>query len=502
MGLFRKRGAQVVRRGVGDTAVEERKTKRVAGSKVEIRRVFEVEQPSRTKELKRKDRSGRGQSRRHPKRQQPEIIAPPPTERKQMLVRRTPHQTQIVVLEGAVLVEHYVARTDKQSLAGNIYLGKVRNVLPGMEAAFIDFGEAKNGVLYAGDVQSEDGRRNQRIEKILKVGDEVLVQVVKDAMGHKGARLTNEINLSGRYVVLDPNAQKPGISRRLSDRERDRLRGIAEELRPDGFGVIVRTAAEGASQEEIGADVDRLMKTWTEVSAAVPNGGAPRLIYEEPPLVIRVIREHFTRDFKRLLIGESSVHEMVIAYLTDTDPDLVERVQRYSDELSLFERFHVEDQLRKALDRKVWLPSGGHIVIDRTEALMVIDVNTGRFVGHSNLEETVLQNNLEAAEEIAHQLRLRDIGGIIVIDFIDMEIAKNREAVLLRLREQLAKDKTRTQVFDVSNLGLVEMTRKNVSEGLLETYSHVCPQCSGRGVVLYEDAAATGAAIPVAESDE
>lgn len=502
MGLFRKRGAQVVRRGVGDTAFEERKTKRVAGSKVEIRRVFEVEQPSRTKERKRKDRSGRGQSRRRPTRHQPEVIAPPPTERKQMLVRRTPHQTQIVVLEGAVLVEHYVARTDKQSLAGNIYLGKVRNVLPGMEAAFIDFGEAKNGVLYAGDVQSEDGRRNQRIEKILKVGDEVLVQVVKDAMGHKGARLTNEINLSGRYVVLDPNAQKPGISRRLSDRERDRLRGIAEELRPDGFGVIVRTAAEGASQEEIGADVDRLMKTWTEISAAVPNGGAPRLIYEEPPLVIRVIREHFTRDFKRLLIGDSSVHEMVIAYLKDTDPDLVERVQRYSEELPLFERFHVEDQLRKALDRKVWLPSGGHIVIDRTEALMVIDVNTGRFVGHSNLEETVLQNNLEAAEEIAHQLRLRDIGGIIVIDFIDMEIAKNREAVLLRLREQLAKDKTRTQVFDVSNLGLVEMTRKNVSEGLLETFSHVCPQCSGRGLVLYEDAAATGGAIPVAESDE
>ncbi len=496
MGLFRKRGAQVVRRGVGDTAVEERKTKRVSGSKVEIRRVYEVEKPQKAKERKRKDRSGRSQSRRRPARQQSEIIAPPPTDRKQMLVRRTPHQTQIVVLEGAVLVEHYVARSDKQSLAGNIYLGKVRNVLPGMEAAFIDFGEAKNGVLYAGDVQSENGRRNQRIEKILKVGDEVLVQVVKDAMGHKGARLTNEINLSGRYVVLDPNAQKPGISRRLSDDERDRLRGIAENLRPDGFGVIVRTAAEGASRDEIGADVDRLMATWTEVSASVPNGGAPRLIYEEPPLVIRVIREHFTRDFKRLSIDDTAVYDMVVAYLNDTDPELVERVERYSDELSLFERFHVADQLRKALDRKVWLASGGHIVIDRTEALTVVDVNTGRFVGHSNLEETVLQNNLEAAEEIAHQLRLRDIGGIIVIDFIDMEIARNRDAVLLRLREQLAKDKTRTQVFDVSNLGLVEMTRKNVSEGLLETFSHVCPECSGRGVVLFEDAAATGGAIP------
>ena len=502
MGLFRKRRAEVVRRGIGGTAVEERTTKRVAGSTVEIRRVRQVEKPQKAKERKRRDRSGRD-TRRRPSRHQLEIVAPPPTERKQMLVRRTPHQTQIVVLEGAQLVEHYVARSDKQSLADNIYLGKVRNVLPGMEAAFIDFGEAKNGVLYAGDVQAGDGgRRNQRIEKVLKVGDEILVQVVKDAMGHKGARLTNEINLSGRYVVLDPNAQKPGISRRLPDEERDRLRRIAEDLRPDGFGVIVRTAAEGAAKEKIGADIDRLMTTWAGVSESATRGGAPRLIYEEPPLVIRVIREHFTRDFKRLSIEDSGVHDMVVDYLKGTDPDLVERVQRYSDELPLFERFHVEDQLRKALDRKVWLPSGGHIVIDRTEALMVIDVNTGRFVGHSNLEETVLQNNLEAAEEIAHQLRLRDIGGIIVIDFIDMEVIKNRDAVLLRLREQLAKDKTRTQVFDVSNLGLVEMTRKNVSEGLLETFSHVCPECAGRGVVLFEDAAATGAAIPAAESEE
>ncbi len=499
MGLFRRRRAQVVRRGVGDTAVEERKTKRVAGSTVEIRRVREV---APRKERKRRGRAARAPRSRRKASGEPQVVAPPPTDRKQMLVRRTPHQTQIVVLEGALLVEHYVARSDKQSLAGNIYMGKVRNVLPGMEAAFVDFGEAKNGVLYAGDVQTEPGKRKQRIEKVLKVGDEILVQVVKDAMGHKGARLTNEINLSGRYVVLDPNAQKPGISRRLPDAERDRLRRIAEDLRPDGFGVIVRTAAEGASRDEIGADIDRLMETWQDVSSSAPNGGAPRLIYEEPPLVIRVIREHFTRDFKRLLIDDTDIHEMVVSYLKDTDPDLVERVQRYADELPLFERFHVEDQLRKALDRKVWLPSGGHIVIDRTEALTVIDVNTGRFVGHSNLEETVLQNNLESAEEIARQLRLRDIGGIIVIDFIDMEVAKNRDAVLRRLREELARDKTRTQVFDVSNLGLVEMTRKNVSEGLLETFSHVCPECAGRGVMLFEDAAATGAAIPVPESGE
>ncbi|MEE9298024.1 MAG: Rne/Rng family ribonuclease [Acidimicrobiia bacterium] len=502
MGLFRKRRAQVVRRGVGDTAIEERKTKRVAGSTVEIRRVREVVQPPKAKERKRKSRAERSsRARRRPSRE-PEIVAPPSTDRKQMLVRRTPHQTQIVVLEGALLVEHYVARSDKQSVAGNIYLGKVRNVLPGMEAAFIDFGESKNGVVYAGDVQSDNGKRRQRIEKALNPGDEILVQVVKDAMGHKGARLTNEINLSGRYVVLEPNAAKPGISRRLPDAERIRLRRIAEDLRPDGFGVIVRTAAEGASHDEIAADIDRLMATWSDISVSAPNGGAPRLIYEEPPLVIRVIREHFTRDFKRLLIDDTEVHDMVVSYLKDTDPDLVERVERYADELPLFERFHVEDQLRKALDRKVWLPSGGHIVIDRTEALTVIDVNTGRFVGHSNLEETVLQNNLESAEEIAHQLRLRDIGGIIVIDFIDMEIVKNRDAVLRRLREELAKDKTRTQVFDVSNLGLVEMTRKNVSEGLLETFSHLCPECAGRGVVLFEDAAATGGAIPSPESGE
>jgi ribonuclease E len=509
MALFRKKRAEVVRRGVGDTAVEERKTKRVSGSTVEIRRVVEVEPPKPERKPKRdrgrRDRGGRDRGRggrdRRPRREE-EVIAPPPTDRKQMLVRRTPHQTQIVVLEGSLLVEHFVARSDRRSLAGNIYLGKVRNVLPGMEAAFVDFGESKNGVLYAGDVQSPDGKRNQRIEKVLKVGDEVLVQVVKDAMGHKGARLTNQINLSGRYVVLDPNAQKPGISRRLPDAERDRLRAIADDLRPQGFGVIVRTAAEGATREEIAADIDRLMKAWEEISASVPNGGAPRLIYEEPSLVIRVIREHFTKEFRRLLIDDSELHEIVVDYLSDTDPDLVERVQRYRDELSLFERFHVEDQLRKALDRKVWLPSGGHIVIDRTEALTVIDVNTGRFVGHSNLEETVLQNNLESAEEIARQLRLRDIGGIIVIDFIDMEVAKNRDAVLRRLREHLAKDKTRTQVFDVSNLGLVEMTRKNVSAGLLESFSHVCEECGGRGVLLYAEAAATGGAIPDRESGE
>ncbi len=513
MGLFTKRKAQVVRRGVGDKAVEERKFHKVGRNIVEVRRVRSAPAPAPTKPRQKQagtrsrsrssvaTRSRTSDRRRRPDR---EVILPPETERKQMLVRRTPHQTQIVVLEGALLVEHYVASEDRRSLAGNIYIGRVRNVLPGMEAAFIDFGEPKNGVLYAGDVAVEgNGKRRPRIEKALKVGDEVLVQVVKDAMGHKGARLTNQISLPGRYLVLAPKSDMWGISRRLPDEERERLRKVIGGIRPEDFGVIVRTAAEGASKDELSGDIGRLTAVWGSIQERLPRGGAPRLLYEEPPLVIRVIREHYTRDFRRLMIDDPDIYGRVVAYLESTDPGLVSSVKMYEDgDLSVFERFHVEDQLRKALDRKVWLPSGGHIVIDRTEALTVVDVNTGKFVGHSNLEETVLQNNLEAAEEIAHQLRLRDVGGIIVIDFIDMEIARNRDAVLLRLREQLAKDKTRTQVFEVSNLGLVEMTRKNVSEGLVETYSHACPRCAGRGVVLYEEAATEGAAIPILEAGE
>jgi ribonuclease E len=309
--------------------------------------------------------------------------------------------------------------------------------------------------------------------------------------------------MPGRYLVLAPNSDMRGISRRLPDSERERLRRVIAGIRPDGFGMIVRTAAGEASAEELSEDVSRLTDTWQRIQSEIPKGGGPRLLYEEPSLVIRVVREHFTREYRRLMIDDPAIYEDVVTYLQATDPDLVSKVRLYEDEeIPLFERFHVEDQLRKALDRKVWLPSGGHIAIDRTEALTVVDVNTGKFVGHSNLEETVLQNNLEAAEEIAHQLRLRDIGGIIVIDFIDMENAKNRDAVLLRLREELAKDKTRTQVFEVSHLGLVEMTRKNVSEGLLESFSHVCPQCGGRGVVLYEDAATSGSPIPDAEVGE
>jgi len=500
MALFHRK-VEVLRKGTGTGAVEERKTRRVGRKTVEVRRVRE---PDAKRAKRRDDRpaSKKVDRARRPEPKTEEIILPPETERKQMLVRVLPHQTQIVVLEGAVLVEHYIARSDKGSLVGSVYLGKVRSVLPGMEASFADFGAPKNGVLYVGDLQRDPGKRRPRIEEVLSKGDEVLVQVVKDAMGHKGARLTNQISLAGRYLVFVPNSDAHGISRRLPDEERNRLRNIVRDIKPEGGGVIVRTAAKGATRAQIRADLTRLMQTWEEIQEEAAKGGAPRLIHEEPPLLIRVIREHFTPDFRRLLIDDPAAKEQVEEYLSETESELISRVHLYKDEMPLFERFHVEDQLRKALDRKVWLPSGGHLVIDRTEALTVIDVNTGRFVGSSSLEETVLQNNLEAAEEIGRQLRLRDIGGIIVIDFIDMEVEGNQRAVLRRLRETLAKDKTRTQVFEVSHLGLVEMTRKNVSEGLVESFSEVCTCCGGRGVILHEEAATVGLPVEVEDWQE
>ena len=501
MALFRKKSPQIVRRSSTEGTVEERKTVRVKGRKVEVTRVEGRPAPtSAAKKDKRRQQSNKGggnhsrgglaTSRTRTRRpMDDEVILPVESGRKQMLVRVTKGQTQMVILEGPVLVEHYVAREDSGSVAGNIYLAKVRNVLPGMEAAFLDFGAPKNGVLYASDVASDsrgNGRSNRRIESVLKEGDEVLVQVTKDAMGAKGARLTGIPSLPGRYLVLVPESDSVGISRRLPDDDRTRLREAINKVRPEGYGVIVRTAALHASAEELAADISRLRKVWDQILEEAKTGGAPRLVHEEPELLIKVIREHFTADFRKLLIDDPRAFETVVGYLGATAPDLVSKVQAYEDQVPVFERYHVDDQLRKALDRKVYLPSGGHLVIDRTEALTVIDVNTGKFVGSSNLEETVLQNNLEAAEEIGRQLRLRDIGGIIVIDFIDMESIENQQKVLRRLKETLAKDKTRTQVFDVSHLGLVEMTRKNVSAGLLEQFSHKCEHCSGRGVIIEE----------------
>ncbi len=502
MALFRRKSPEIIRKSSDQGIIEERKTVTVKGQKVEVRRLetapvdSRAQKKKRTKEPRNRNNNRNGVTTSRTRSRRPideEIILPTETARKQMLVKVRGDQTQVVILEGPVLVEHYVARDSSDSVAGNIYLGKTRNVLPGMEAAFLDFGVAKNGVLYASDVSVDgvsNGKARKRIEQVLKEGDEVLVQVTKDAMGAKGARLTGMPSLPGRYLVLVPESDSVGISRRLPDEDRTRLRDVINKVRPQGFGVIVRTAALHASAEELAADIARLVKQWDTIVVQSKEGGAPRLIHREPELLIKVIREHFTADFRKLLIDNKSAHDKVIDYLRSTAPDLVSKVQLYEDDTVLFERYHVDDQLKKALDRRVYLPSGGHLVVDRTEALTVIDVNTGKFVGSSTLEETVKQNNLEAAEEIGRQLRLRDIGGIIVIDFIDMESIANQQAVIRRLKETLARDKTRTQVFDVSHLGLVEMTRKNVSAGLLEQFSTKCEHCEGRGVIINDHAGA------------
>ena len=403
--------------------------------------------------------------------------------------------THIAVLEGRNLVEHTLATpTGTESIDGNIYLGRVQNVLPGMEAAFVDIGTPKNGVLYRGDVAFDpndvEGGGKPKIERMLKNGQTVLVQVTKNPIAHKGARLTQEVSLAGRFVVMVPGEPDTyGISKRLPDDERKRLRRVLEGLRPNDAGLIVRTAAEGATREELERDVARLRSQWEQISALAANSKPAKLLYQEPDLVLRLIREEFTKEYRGIVIDDRALYEETRAYVEAIAPELAERVEYYDNEeegLPIFERFHVTEQLLKALDRKVWLPSGGSLVIERTEALTVIDVNTGKNVGRTNLEETVFRNNLEAAEEVARQLRLRDIGGIIVIDFIDMEIRGNREEVMRVFRDALARDKTRTQAFDMSELGLVEMTRKRISEGLVESFSETCPTCHGRGFLLDE----------------
>jgi ribonuclease E len=402
----------------------------------------------------------------------------------------------IGVLEGRQLIEHYVSSPtdDNTSIDGNIYLGRVQNVLPGMEAAFIDIGTPKNGVLYRGDVAYDpndvEGGEKPRIERVLRNGQAIIVQVTKNPIAHKGARLTQEVSLAGRFVVMVPGQpQTYGISKRLPDDERKRLRRVLDRLRPADAGLIVRTAAEGATEEELERDMLRLNAQWRQISEIAKKAKPGSLLYKEPQLAIRLIREEFTKEFRGVVIDDAALYEEVNGYIEAIAPELAERVEYYDAEaerLPVFEKFHVHEQLHKALDRKVWLPSGGSLVVERTEALTVIDVNTGKNVGISNLEETVYRNNLEAAEVVARELRLRDIGGIIVIDFIDMEIRQNREAVEEAFRQALARDKTRTQVFPISELGLVEMTRKRVSEGLVETFSSTCPHCNGRGFVVDE----------------
>ncbi len=421
-----------------------------------------------------------------------------PVGRYLMAVHVKPTATQIAVLEGKNLIEHYVSRPadDTLQIHGNIYLARVQNVLPGMEAAFVDIGTPKNAVLYRGDTRYDpedldDKGANPRIEQILKARQTIICQVTKNPIGAKGARLTQEISLPGRFVVLVPNSTTYGISKRLPDNERRRLRQILDKAKPKGHGLIVRTAAEGISAEELARDVDRLAKQWEQIEALAAKSQAPTLLYRDPDMSIRVIREEFNQDYRQVVIDDDQVFEQVRDYVRSISPALVERVERYDPAahggLPIYESLHVHEQLHKALDRKVWLPSGGSLIIERTEALTVIDVNTGKNVGKSSLEETVYRNNLEAAEEVARQLRLRDIGGIIVIDFIDMEIRKNRDDVISTFRQALARDKTRTQVFDISELGLVEMTRKRIGEGLLESLSSACPHCDGRGMVFDEE---------------
>jgi len=438
-------------------------------------------------------REGRDQGRRRAVVTESEFLARRESVDRVMVVREKANRTQIAVLEDGITVEHYVAKSEEASLIGNVYLGRVQNVLPSMEAAFVDIGRGRNAVLYSGEVDwdaatEEGGERPKRIEAALKTGDTVLVQVTKDPIGHKGARLTSQISLPGRYLVYVPGGGMNGISRKLPDTERARLKAILKTLVPESAGVIVRTAAEGATEEQLTTDVKRLQAQWEALQKAAESEKAPALLHSEPDLLIKIIRDVFNEDFNKLVISGDDQHKVITSYLTQVAPDLLERVEVYTGDEDAFEHFRVSEAIHKALDRKVWLPSGGSLVIDRTEAMTVVDVNTGKFVGSGgNLEETVTKNNLEAAEEIVRQLRLRDIGGIIVIDFIDMVLESNRDLVLRRLVETLSRDRTKHQVAEVTSLGLVQMTRKRLGLGLLETFSENCDHCQGRGVIVHQE---------------
>ncbi len=434
-------------------------------------------------------RDNRDQSRRRvPIVTEAEYLARREAVERVMVVRNAGDRTQIAVLEDDVLVEHYVTRASSTSYAGNVYLGKVQNVLPSMEAAFVDIGKGRNGVLYAGEVNYDASGlegKPRKIEQALKSGQSVVVQVTKDPIGHKGARLTSQISLPGRYMVYVPEGGSAGISRKLPDTERARLRSILKKVTPEDAGVIVRTAAEGASEEELTRDISRLATQWEQIQKKAAKASAPSLLSAEPDLVVRVVRDIFNEDFRELVVQGETEWETIQSYVAQVAPDLAPRLRKHIDSEDVFDAHRIDEQLLKALDRKVFLPSGGSLVFDRTEAMTVVDVNTGKFTGKGgNLEETVTRNNLEAAEELVRQLRLRDIGGIIVTDFIDMVLESNRELVLRRLTECLGRDRTKHQVAEVTSLGLVQMTRKRVGQGLLEAYSEPCPHCAGKGVLI------------------
>ncbi len=454
-----------------------------------------VKGSTRLEAKKQRRRDGRDAGRRRPVVTESEFLARRESVDRVMVVRSKFDRIQIAVLEDGVLVEHYVAKSQDASLIGNVYLGRVQNVLPSMEAAFVDIGRGRNAVLYSGEVDwdaaalDSDGKTQaRRIELALKPGDRVLVQVTKDPVGHKGARLTSQVSLPGRYLVYVPNGSMSGISRKLPDTERARLKKILKEVLPENVGVIVRTAAEGATEEQLTLDVQRLTTQWAEISHQVETVQSPALLHSEPDLLIKIVRDVFNEDFHSLVIEGSDARQTIESYVRSVAPDLVDRLHTYEGTTDSFDEFRVSEQIEKALDRKVWLPSGGSLVIDRTEAMTVVDVNTGKFVGSGgNLEETVTKNNLEAAEEIVRQLRLRDIGGIIVVDFIDMVLESNRDLVLRRLVECLSRDRTKHQVAEVTSLGLVQMTRKKLGLGLLETFSEPCEVCAGRGVIVHHD---------------
>ena len=442
------------------------------------------------KRQRRKDGRDSGR-RRTPVLTEAEFLARRESVDRVMVVRQNLDRIQIAVLEDNMLVEHYVSRGQSASLIGNVYLGKVQNVLPSMEAAFIDIGRGRNGVLYAGEVNWDaaglDGQP-KRIELALKTNDSVLVQVTKDPVGQKGARLTSQISLPGRYLVYVPDGSVTGISRKLPDVERTRLKRILRNIVPEGAGVIVRTAAEGATEEQLQKDVARLQAQWENIQNKTKDSNPASLLYSEPDLAIRVVRDIFNEDFKKLIVAGNEAWDTIEEYVKYVAPDLADRLEKWNGEGDVFAANRIDEQISKALDRKVYLPSGGSLVIDRTEAMTVIDVNTGKFIGQGgNLEETVTKNNLEAAEEIVRQLRLRDVGGIIVIDFIDMVLESNRDQVLRRLVECLGRDRTKHQVAEVSSLGLVQMTRKRISTGLLETFSEACEHCNGRGVKVFSE---------------
>jgi ribonuclease E len=451
-----------------------------------------VKGSTRIEAKRQRRRDGRDTHRRRPSIvTESEFLARRESVERVMVVRQGDDRTQIGVLEDGVLVEHYVTRKDSGSMVGNVYLGKVQNVLPSMEAAFVDIGRGRNAVLYAGEVNYDASAlegRPPRIEQALKSGQSVLVQVTKDPIGHKGSRLTSQVSLPGRYMVYVPDGRLSGISRKLPDTERSRLKAILKTLTPDDAGLIVRTAAEGATEEALERDINRLKAQWEVIDKKSQTASSPSLIYSEPDLVIRVIRDIFNEDFTSLVVQGADEWDTIDNYVRWVAPDLADRARRYTDDEDIFSAYRVDEQLAKALDRKVWLPSGGTLVIDRTEAMIVVDVNTGKFTGKGgNLEETVTKNNLEAAEEIVNQLRLRDLGGIIVIDFIDMVLESNRDLVLRRLMECLGRDRTRHNVAEVTSLGLVQMTRKRVGTGLLEAFSETCKECGGSGVILTAD---------------